>query len=252
MSTLGFQTFGSGRDPVEDAVKELVSTKEWGGSKFIQMPMFFPGGTAVTVCVTRSSKGYVVSDHGFAYRELEAIGAERSFGGSIASIAERQGVEKDRRRILLEVPSEDISRAICDVAAASWSVVDKVYAAKDDAEDEDALEEELTAKLISLFGEQRVRVRETLLGSSSTEWGVSAVVRGENGRSVFQAVGNNPISVYRANTAFHDLASLETPPNLVAVVRRAAEMGPRLGLLTQAGRVIEEDQPDNVFVRMAG
>ena len=67
--------------------------------------------------------------------------------------------------------------------------------------------------------------------------------------AVFQAVGDHANSVYRATAAFHDIASLPDAPTLVSVVRSKAEMGPKLSLLAQASRVIEEGQPDQVYER---
>jgi hypothetical protein len=93
---------------------------------------------------------------------------------------------------------------------------------------------------------------EVMRGSSSIEWDVSAVVEtGQKPPVVFQAVSNHSTSIYRTNSAFHDIATLKTPPRLVAVVRSKPALGSRLALLTQAGRVIEEDQPGDVFRRAA-
>ena len=63
--------------------------------------------------------GFRVSDAGFTYRELEAIGAERSFPRVAKAAAERESVAKNRRVIFVDVSAEDLTRAICDVAAAS-------------------------------------------------------------------------------------------------------------------------------------
>jgi hypothetical protein len=209
--------------------------------------MLFPGGTPVTVRVDRSANGFVVSDNGFCFRELEAIGAGRSFAKAAAAIAERLSVEKDRRRIFVEVSGDELSRAIIDVGSASWAVADKVYADRLAEESEDELEEELAEKLISFFGAESVKLAQELAGHSSTKWAVSAVVSAGDHSAVFQAVANAPVSIYRTSAAFHDLSLLKRPPGLVAVVRRASELGSRLGVLTQAARVIEGNQPKDIF-----
>jgi len=134
---------------------------------------------------------------------------------------------------------------------ASWNVVSKVYADKRDEEDEYDLEDELTEKLISLFGHTKVKPKEVMRGTSSIEWDVSAIVETDHQPVVFQAVSNHSTSIYRTNSAFHDIATIKTPPKLVAVVRSKQALGSRLSLLTQAGRVIEEDQPEDVFRRAA-
>jgi hypothetical protein len=251
MNNIGFQRAYDGRDPIQGAASELVTVEQWGDTTFIHLPLFFPSGAAATVCVSRSEGGFLVSDHGFAYRELEAIGAERSFARTAGTIAGRAEIAKDRRRLFVEAKQDDLARAICDVGAASWQVVDKIYTDRREDEDEIELEDELTAKLVSLFGEPNVKVREKLFGSSSTEWGVSAVVENAKSKTVFQAVSNHPASVYRANSAFHDLARTQKPPKLIAVVRNLEALGSRLAVLSQAGKVIAEASSEDIFRRLA-
>jgi hypothetical protein len=64
-------------------------------------------------------------------------------------------------------------------------------------------------------------------------------------------VGAHANSVYRTSAAFHDLAELPSPPRLVAVVKDKHALGPKLMLLSQAGRVIESGQSDDVYQRAA-
>lgn len=251
MTHLAFQPARSNRDPIVEAVGELVSIQQSGETLFISLPMFFPSGAAATVAVYKSRGGFIVSDYGFAYRELEAIGAERSFSKAATSASENEAVEKDRRRVFTNADPDDLSRAISDVATASWRIVTKVYDDRRSDEDEAALEDELTAKLVSLFGVERVKTGEKPRGLSGTEWGVSAIVEQDNARTIFHAVSNHPGSVYRANSAFHDLSGTKSPPRLVAVVRSLEALGSRLGVLSQAGKVIEESVSGDVFRKVA-
>lgn len=246
----GFQTtIDNSRDQINDAVRELVTIREWGDTVFLNLPFFFPSGTAATVKICKSPRGFLVSDNGFAFRELEAIGSERSFGRIAATFSERAEIEKNRRVVFVEATPDDLARAISDVASVSWQIVEKVYADREEEDDTD-LEEELTSKLISLFGEPHVGIGRKLRGVSATEWGVSALVDYSGNRpAVFQAVSNHATSVYRTNSAFHDLAAIPKAPKLIAVVRNKKALGPRLGVLSQAGRVIEENQSEDVFRR---
>ena len=71
-------------------------------------------------------------------------------------------------------------------------------------------------------------------------------------RAVFQAVGGAAVSIYRTTTVFHDLALLEPPPTLIAVVPGRKLLEPRHHhLLSQAGRVIEVNDADDVYRRAA-
>ena len=82
-----------------------------------------------------------------------------------------------------------------------------------------------------------------------TAWDVSAMVDLDDRVAVFQAVSNHPDSIFRASTAFRDIAELDRPPRLVAVVRDKEALGPKLDLLSREGRVIEANQPDDAFIR---
>lgn len=67
----------------ERAAAELVRVSHWGQCSYVTLPLMMPSGTAATVRISASDGGYRVDDGGFAFRELEAIGAERSFPKAI-------------------------------------------------------------------------------------------------------------------------------------------------------------------------
>lgn len=235
---------------VEDAVSNLVRVSGWGDYTYVNLPIFMPAGAPATVRVRRNGDKFDVDDGGYAYRELESIGAERSFPKAAEKAAAIEELEKDTRRIFVSCSESELTRAICDVAVASRNVVSEVYsrfADEDAAEIEDYLQE----RLVSVFGVSTVAPGDGLVGASTKKWDMSAKVHLSSGLIVFQAVSNHAHSVNRASTAFHDLRELPNPPVLVAVVKDKAAMGANLGLLSQAGRVIQGDQPDEVYQRAA-
>ncbi len=129
-----------GNDPaaiIDAAVRDLVAARRTGDTVFVNLPLIFPSGTASTVKIEFISGGYRVSDSGFAYRELESIGAERSFGRM--AISEQDQVKRNRRVIYVDAPEDELSRAISDVGTASWRIVDKVFSdiAEEDQSDLD-------------------------------------------------------------------------------------------------------------------
>lgn len=233
----------------ENAARELLSVRHWGDASFITLPMVYPGGAFVTVKIEIGQSGFRVGDNGFAYRELESMGINRSFGNTARSVAENQSLEVDRRSVFVDVPPELVSRAICDVAAASWQIADTAIGRVSEEEEAD-LEERLRDRLSTVFGSSKVANEHTIQGASTSAWDVSAIVRTDGNVAVFHAVSKYPNSVFKASTAFHDLALLEKPPALIAVVRKKADLGPRLNLLAQIGNVIEQDQPDRTYERL--
>ena len=216
------------------------------------MPMYYPSGSPVTVQIARSSNDtFLVSDFGFAFRELESFGRERSFARTAEAIIADNEVSRDRRCIFVrDLELDDLSRGIADVASASWQIVDQVYA-RNKEDDEEEIKDYLTDRLVEIFGIPHVSTDVVLSGASTAPWEMTALVTTDDKRVAFQAVSAHQNSVYRTNAAFDDLAALDDPPLLVAVVHSKASLGPKLTLLARQSFVIEAGQPDADYVRAA-
>jgi hypothetical protein len=203
------------------------------------------------VKLDRIRDGIRVSDNGFAFRELESIGAERSFPLTAKSIADSNDLSVNRRVVFADVSEDQILRANCDVSMASWLIADRIYDRVGEQEEAE-IEDYLRDRLVTVFGRGCLSDNHKIKGHSTSEWDVSAVVELPDHVAVFHAVSAYANSIFKASTAFHDIALLEKPPSLVAVVRSKKALGPRLDLLAQAsGRVIEEAQADDVYKRAA-
>ncbi len=227
----------------------LVTWREGKDASFINLPILYPSGSFVTVRLTYVDSASIrVSDSGFAYREAESFGATRSFPRTARSVGESFDVSVGKRVIFVDVPPTDVERAIFDVSAASREVAERIVsnvAFQDEAEISDVVH----TKLDRIF--PGVRHDGKVVGASSIEWDVTAVATVDSHLAIFQAVSNYPIAVYKASTAFHDLAALDQPPVLVSVVPSKAEMGKNYSILAQVGRVVEVGQPDDAFFRAA-
>lgn len=237
---------------VESAVRQLVSVSNWGNSAFVSLPLFYPGGGAISVKVeTWSASRFRVSDSGFAFREVESLGVERSFPKTASRIASEQGVSANRRLIYSEASVVQLAMKIAKVGIASWQIAHHICE-KVSVHEEAVIAEGLYDRLVAIFGASRVKPEGvTLVGLSTNSWEVSAFVElGDHG-AVFDAVAKHRNSIYRTATKFHDLAALDNPPRLIAVVRDKEELGVGFALLAQAGRVIEDDQANDVFERAA-
>lgn len=228
-------------------VPRLVSHKEGRDANFINLPMLYPSGSFVTVRVTLARNGVRVSDAGFAYREAESIGADRSFSGTARAVAEKTELSVGRRAIYLDVEEEEVERAIYDVSAASRTVAENI-ASRISLDDDENIDDVLQQKLDLIFP-QLVEYQREVKGASSTEWKMSAVANVDGRRAVIDTVLNFANAVYRTSTAFHDISALDSPPRLVAVVGNRKEMGSRYSILAQAGRVIEISQSEDIFRR---
>ena len=234
---------------IRAAISELVRVQMVNGSYFVNLPILYPDGSFVTIKIDPQGHGFRISDGGFAYREAEDVGAARSFKRTAKRFAEEYETDVGDQAIFVDVSDDQIERAICDVAAVSWRVADHICSRAFD-EDEAALADELSARLVKIFGEESVQGGKSIRGVSTNEWPVSAVVTSHGHSTVFQAVSNHAGSIYKASTAFRDLAGLNHAPRLVAFVRNKKTLGAKISLLAP-GKVIEEAQPDYAIEKVA-
>jgi hypothetical protein len=149
------------------------------------------------------------------------------------------------------VAADEVEAAVYEVAIASHQVAEQIVTKASEVHAED-IADALQERLVTVFGLDNVKVDQDIVGSSSTNWKVSAITRSNDGVAVFQAVSVTPMSIFRTSAAFHDLALLDHAPRLVSVVESKSKLGGKnLGILTQAGRVIEINQPDRAYRRAA-
>lgn len=235
------------QDVVRSLTERMVSTRHWHDASFINMPMVYPSGGFVTVQLSPAGRGIKVSDAGYAYREAELFGAGRSFSKTARTVARTYDVQAGLRAIYVDVSRQDVERAVFDVSAASFMVADRIVS-RVSQDDEATISETLKGRLDRLFPE-KVDYESKVVGASSTEWDISAVAKLDGRRAVFQAVTNYPASIYKTSTAFHDLSALDDAPLLVSVISSKADFGASVGILAQAGRVIEVGQEDSVYLR---
>lgn len=234
---------------VQATANELVWIKNAGESIYVRFPMIYPDGSNVMVKVDHVRGGLRISDGGFAHREIENLGYKNSFTRTAKKIAEIDNLDVGETTIYTDIAPEDLYGAMCDVASASWKIVDKVYSSIEEIDIE--LEDNLTQRLQELFGKQNVEEHASITGYSQSQWDMTAVVHLGQRTAAFKAVGNHATSVYAASTAFHDISSTQSPPSLIAVVRDKQELKNRLTLLSRDANVIEGGQSNEVFLKAA-
>ncbi|MDP3410927.1 hypothetical protein [Bosea sp. (in: a-proteobacteria)] len=232
---------------VQSAVRDLVRLRNRNGIFYVSLPLVCHEGSSVTVRVDQTSFGFRVSDAGFAFREVEDMGAGKVFTKTAKRFAEALDVHIADRILFTDVTREELERGIMDVGLASWRTIERIAEHAFD-DDEGTLSSELTTRLTALFGEPNVKPEPDVLGQSTTSWPMTAVVTQHGHSTVFQAVSAHPHSINKAATAFHDISRLDSAPKIVAFVRSKAALGTKLTLLAPA-RVIEAGQDDGVLER---
>jgi hypothetical protein len=236
---------------VRAVVGHLVSTQHWADASFIRLPLIYPSGGSVTVKVDQHDRGaFRVSDGGFAFQEIDSVGATRSFAKVSDSIIAELGIQRNSRAVYADCSVDQLYRAVADVGIASWQIVDRIYSRITDAS-EDEIVDHLTERLVAIFGKSSVQIDAKLIGASTSSWEMTAVVKLGSSISVFQAIGAHANSVFRANSAFDDLAALHDAPALIGVVPSKDALGSRLGLLARNARIIEGAQSDAAYRQAA-
>ncbi len=231
---------------ISDALGQLLTVRHAPMGSYVHLPIFYPSGAGATVLVTRDGTDFRISDAGFAYREVEMVGAERAFPCRARAIAGDLGLDISSRAISARATRRQLAATMADVAAASTRIATEIVS-RVSGMVEIELVEHLQDRLAELFGKPNIDFNPTIPGASARPWDVSAIVRLEDRRVVFDAVSNHALSVYSTATKFHDISLLGKPPITVSVVHSVQQMGNLYNLLAQAGHVLQEDAPNTAF-----
>jgi hypothetical protein len=243
-------TTRSTESAVEAAVGKLVTVRHSSIGTYVHLPIFYPSGAAATVLVSAEGRAFRVTDAGFAYREAELVGGERGFSRRTKRIADDLGLDVTSRTISAVASELQLAGTIADVAQASAAVANEIVA-RVAGSLEVELAEHLAERLAAVFGGEKIDFDAKVPGASTRDWDVSAIVRLDQRRVIFDAVSNNAAAVYATATKFRDIALLERAPATVSVIRSVDEMGNLYNILAQSGHVIQEDASDSAFKRAA-
>jgi hypothetical protein len=235
---------------IERAIGQLVTVRHSSVGSYVNLPIFYPSGAAASVLVTAEGSDFRVSDAGFAYREVELVGGETAFSRRAKRLVDDLGLHVSSRIIWAHATGTELAGAIADVGSTSAKLAAEIVSRIAGSPDVE-LAEHLQERLAKVFGSVNVDRDTTIPGASTRPWDVSAIVRLEDHRVIFDAVGNHALKVYSTATKFRDIALLDNAPRTVAVIRSVNEMGNLYNILAQAGHVLQEDASNAAFTRAA-
>ncbi len=233
--------------------QQLVHAEHGVGNSVIRLPLLYPSGANVVVRVEGAEDRYFVSDSGFGYHEADLMGATLIYARHGKSIADNAGVRFDNQAFFVieasrdQLPGAVVTIANCSQEAATLSAYK--LAERKSVDEGDALYE----RLITVFPRQDVVKHAEIIGSSETKWPVAALVTvpSFSQKSIFEPVTKFHASVVNAAAKFHDISRLENAPARIVVIRKKAEFGPWLGLLSQAASVIDAEVPNATLRKLA-
>ena len=96
------------QNTVESTVRELVRVQRYDGAYFVNLPILYPDGSYVTIRIDQNGSNVRVSDAGFAYRQVDDIGASRSFKRIANKIANEANVTVSERYIFVDATLPDL------------------------------------------------------------------------------------------------------------------------------------------------
>ncbi len=238
----------SHRGEIDGAIGRLISVSYINSAIMVNMPLFYPSGSEVSVRLETSKSGFHVSDASFGYREAELVGGEVGFMRRARQHVEDLGLSiSDAHEIWVDVTSaEQLTGAIATVANASYDVSHAVVRSLTEKE-LTTLTDSLYRRLEAIFDRKQINYQAKIRGATGSTFHVSACVTGGPRLLLFDAVAKHYTSVASCCTKFQDMSGIENPPNRFAVVRDKAAMGTWLALISQAATVIQDNAPDAAF-----
>ncbi len=239
------------QEVVDGVARALADVRHAQDASFLTLPVIYPSGSLVVIRIDPHHDGrFLVSDMGMGFEEADLMGAGRLFAHSAPAVAVRAGVHFDCRRFSLGVCREQLVGAVSVIAACSQEAVQLATFRLDEKKKVDAADR-LCERLFRLFTPAKVERGAIVVGASNTPWTVTALVRADGHKAVYEPVSDHPNSVAFALTKFFDLNQLEHPPARIAVVRSKEQLGTRLALIATAASVVEEAVSDQTLERLA-
>lgn len=222
----------------EEVARALSYSKANNDGAMIVTPLVYPGGGRVSLRFQESPTGYFVSDYGSARREAELMGGRSAFTRIARMAAERYSVRFDSDMMFdIDVPREALVAASIAVANASKFAVDRI-AEKLSEEHASDQRVKLWERLEAAFPGAYL-VREAAFMGASSQWKFDAVLRNDNGHSVFDIVSPHATSVNAAVAKFLDIKDLgvSAPGRIAVAVEK--QNTPHLALLGRTAKIID-------------
>lgn len=238
------------KDIANEVARALIQISANEETARMSLPLLYPGGSMVTVELTRLRDGFLVTDAGVARREAGLMGGERTFLRIARDVAERFGVRFDHNMIFeMEVSSDELVIVVAAVANAAKTAVENTAMHLAAVEHSDA-RVELWDRLERVYKGSKV-ARKLKVRGSSDEWEFDAAVEARGHLALFEVIGPNANAVNSAVTKFLDIKDIgKDAPHRIAVLTNK-EKTPHLPVLGRTARLIPMDAPDEAYIKAA-
>jgi hypothetical protein len=238
------------RQRIADAVGRLITTRQFGETALVSLPVMYPSGAFAGVHVTVSGDKCFVSDSAIGYREADLAGVGDYFDAAARDAAEWFGVNYDGASVF--VASAALSRiegAIIGVATASSSAVTRALLRAAEAKEQSR--NSAVFEIVSeVYGHTNVTKQQEVAGKEAS-WEAHNVVLLEGRRAIFEFVSNHTNSIASKFLMFSDIGRIEDPPALNSVVEALETLGPKGTMLHDVSNVIPLNASRETFRQYA-
>jgi hypothetical protein len=238
-------------EAVNAVMRDLVYATHRPEGSYVKLPIFYPSGSEVVVRVSGGPDRFYITDFGMGFVEAEFVGAERIYVRHAKQIGLSAGVGFDDHAFFaIEIDRDQLLGGIATIAncSAEAMIITALKSAEKVATDH---AEFMIDKLERVFGTDKVRRNEKIIGSSNHEWEFAASILNGRRRSVFEFATKHAQSIASVAMKMDDVSRLNGAPNRIVMVRDKKEMGTYLGVLAHSSNIVEEKISDEKIRKLA-
>lgn len=236
----------------DSVASRLARAEHFAGFSCISTPLLFPSGGTVSIRVSRSFDGFLVTDFGFGAEEADLIGGKHYYSRIAQRVAEAANVGFDQHSFfVLQVSEAQLPGAVSVVANCVHEAVTKTFYKVEERRVRDD-GDRVYDRLSNIFNPRFIARNVSIIGSSNHEWQFDTGVTLSDGSLVlFESVSKHHSAIFPAVAKFHDVARSEHAPRRTAVIGKRETYGDYVSLLSQAASVVELTAPDDVYRKIA-
>ncbi|MXV35667.1 MULTISPECIES: hypothetical protein [unclassified Saccharibacter] len=219
------------------------------GRIFIETPFLFPSGSYLVISIEPfPGNRFRISDNLQGYEEIGKEEMASSYLSHLRNFAHVSGLSTNGAELFLEVKGEKkLKGAVCALGSNVLRVVQHTYALFEEKRGK-LIENILLGRLGNIFGPDKVKKHEKVMGASTHKWKVSALVQHEGSRIIFDTVSNAAVSMAFASTKFTDLASSDHEFYNVAVLDNNKKYGDMINVVSQSASILTVNSNDNDYL----
>ncbi len=224
-----------------EVVQNLTQSTTRGDVSIITTPILAYGHTFVPVHLAPNGNGLLVSDGGFARREVSMMGGDLYLPTNAHRVASRYGIGFDGDLFFAIEGHDEVESVTAAVAAIANAAKDTIEIIAERLADKsnDGTRDHLLGILRNTFGRNKVATgHRARLAGAQEEWEFDAVVQASQSQLAVLIVSPHTNSVTTAFSKFSDIKGNNEAHNRGFAVLTDQDNTPRLRLISNVATLI--------------